>query len=345
MGSITEFIQADLTVQNHTTPETFLVAELGDDNTMIGIEWIKKHNPKIDWSHGTLQFTRCPSNCQTKKTQPDTRPTLIESTEDLKETQTLNDSFYLPETIDITELETPTHRLAVGFTKSQAIAEQTTLKEGEKTFEEMVPLEFRQFKDTFSKKASERMPTRKPYDHAIELEGDATPVYSKVYPMSPREQQEFDEYLEENLKKGYIRPFKSNAAAPVFFIKKKDRTLCLVVDYRKLNTITVKDRYPIPVTQHLLNKLASAKIFSTLNLQWGYNNVHIKDGDETKAAFITNRGLYKPLVMGFGLCNALATFQRMMNDLFKDMINVCMVVYLDDIMIYSQDRKEHTSQV
>jgi hypothetical protein len=103
--------------------------------------------------------------------------------------------------------------------------EQTTLKEGEKTFEELVPLEFRQFKDTFSKKASEQMPTRKPYDHAIELEGDATPVYSKVYPMSPQEQQELDEYLEENLKKGYIRPSKSNAAAPVFFIKKMELSI------------------------------------------------------------------------------------------------------------------------
>jgi hypothetical protein len=136
-----------------------------------------------------------------------------------------------------------------------------------------------------------------------------------------------------------------NAAAPVFFIKKKDGTLRLVVDYRKLNAITVKDRYPIPLTQHLLDKLASTKIFSTLNLRWGYDNIRIKNGDETKAAFITNRGLYEPLVMGFGLCNAPATFQRMMNDLFRDMINVCVVVYLDDIMIYSQNRKEHTTQV
>jgi hypothetical protein len=177
------------------------------------------------------------------------------------------------------------------------------------------------------------MPTHKPYDRAIELEQEATPVYSKVYPMSPKEQQELDDYLKENLDKGYIRPSKSNVAAPVFFIEKKDGTLRLVVDYRKLNSITVKDRYPIPLTQHLLDKLASAKIFSTW---WGYNNVRIKDGDEAKAAFITNRGLYEPLVMGFGLCNAPATFQCMMNDLFKDMINVCVVVYLDDIMIYSQ---------
>jgi hypothetical protein len=106
-----------------------------------------------------------------------------------------------------------------------------------------------------------------------------TPVYSKVYPMSPKEQKELDKYLKENLMKGYIRPSKSNAAALVFFIKKKDGTLCLVVDFRKLNLITVKDRYPIPLTQHLLNKLASAKIFSTLDL---YNNVHIKEGEKVK---------------------------------------------------------------
>ena len=105
--------------------------------------------------------------------------------------------------------------------------------------------------------------------------------------MSPSEQKALDEYLEENLAKGYIKPSKSPAASPVFYIKKKDGSLCLVVDYRHLNAITIKNRYPLPLSADLLDKLSSANIFSKLDLRWGYNNIQIKDGDEWKAAFRT----------------------------------------------------------
>src|SRR5882672_9767207 len=107
-------------------------------------------------------------------------------------------------------------------------------------------------------------------------------------------------------------------ASPVFFIKKKDGSLCLIKDYRKLNALTIKNAYPLPLIPDLLNTVsrAKAKYFTKLDIQWGYNNVTIKDGDKWKAAFWTNQGLLEPLVMFFGLTNSPVTFQTMMNDIF-----------------------------
>ena len=137
---------------------------------------------------------------------------------------------------------------------------------------------------------------------------------------------------------GRIRPSKSPMASPVFFIKKKEGSLRLVQDYRQLNAMTIKNRYPLPLILELINHLRGAKYFTKLDVRWGYNNVRIKDGDEWKVAFRTNRGLYEPLVMFFGLTNSPATFQTMMNDIFQDLIMEGVIcVYIDDILIYSKD--------
>ena len=237
------------------------------------------------------------------------------------------------------------YKVAASYTHSQAIAEQTALKEGEKSFEELVPPEFREFADVFSKPASERMPVRKPYDHAIDLQPGEVPPFAKVYPMPPAEQAALKDFIDENLRKGYIRPSKSPAAAPVFFIKKKDGSLRLVVDYRKLNAITVKNRYPLPLTGELVDQLARARVFTKLDLRWGYHNVRVKEGDEWKAAFRTKEGLFEPTVMQFGLTNAPATFQHMMNDIFKDLIGIYVIIYLDDILIFDEDPGKHAEHV
>ena len=120
-------------------------------------------------------------------------------------------------------------------------------------------------------------------------------------------------FLHENLTNGHIQPLKS----PVFFIKKKDRSLRLVQDYWKLNEITIKNSYPLLLISDVLARLHNAQYFSMLDLCWGFNNIQIKKGDEWKAPFSTNRGLFKPLVMFFGLCNSPATFQTMMNDILR----------------------------
>jgi len=154
------------------------------------------------------------------------------------------------------------------------------------------------------------------WDHAIELVPGSEPKLSKVYPLSPVEQKELDSFLEENLCTREIRPFKSPIAAPVFFIKKKDSSLQLVQDYRILNFITVKNKYSLPLISELVSQLCGARYFTKLNVHWGFNNVHIKPGDEWKVAFQTNRGLFELLVMFFGMTNSPAIFQTIMNDIF-----------------------------
>ena len=156
--------------------------------------------------------------------------------------------------------------------------------------------------------------------------------------MSPLEQAELDIFIQENLALGRIRPSKSPMASPVFFIKKKEGLLRLVQDYRRLNAMTIKNWYPLPLIPELINHLRGAKYFTKLEVWWGYNNVRIKDGDECKAAFRMNRGLFKPLVMFFGLTNSPATFQTMMNNIFQDLIMAGVIcIYIDDIFIYSKD--------
>ena len=145
---------------------------------------------------------------------------------------------------------------------------------------------------------------------------------------------------------GQIRPSKSLISSPVFFIKKKDGSLQLVQDYQALNTIMVKNKYPLPLISELINKFQGARYFTKLDVRWGFNNVWMKDGDEWKAAFRTNQGLYEPLVMFFGLSNSLATFQTMMDGIFEELISEgVVVVYLDDILIFTKTLEEHRNIV
>ncbi|KAF8755213.1 hypothetical protein RHS01_05560 [Rhizoctonia solani] len=129
------------------------------------------------------------------------------------------------------------------------------------------------------------------------------------------------------------------------FVKKSDGSLRLVVDYRKLNDVTHKNVYPLPRQDDLMAKLRHAKVFTKLDLRWGYNNVQIKEGNEWKTAFRTKYGLFKYLVMPFGLTNAPAAFQHFMNNLFRDLIDVTVVIYLDNILIFSEDPKDHPTHV
>ena len=168
----------------------------------------------------------------------------------------------------------------------------------------------------------------------------------KVYPPNVKEQEKLDKFLEEHLKSGWIRPSKSPCAAPFFFVKKKNGSLRPVQDYWWLNKATIKKKYPLPLIQELIDKVQEAKYFTKLNIRWRYNNVRIREGDEWKAAFQTNRGLFEPLVMYFGMCNSPTTFQLMMDMLFCELIiSGKIVIYMDDILIFTQTIEEHRSIV
>ncbi len=234
-----------------------------------------------------------------------------------------------------------TAHIRAGFTKAQELAEKATDTRSQ-TFEEMVPPAYRPFRRVFDKQESERFPERRPWDHSIELKPEFQPKSCKIYPLSPTEQAELKAFVDEHTRKGYIRPSKSPMASPFFFVKKKDGKLRPVQDYRYLNSGTIKNEYPLPLIPELVDKLKGSRIFSKMDVRWGYNNVRIKEGDKWKAAFKTNLGLFEPTVMFFGLMNSPATFQAMMNEIFKDLIDTGkVIIYMDDILVFTATMEEH----
>src|SRR5882724_4333701 len=212
-------------------------------------------------------------------------------------------------------------------------------------FKDIVPKPYQEFRDVFSKEAFDKLLNWKQWDHTIKLVPNASNFSTKVYPLSPVEQKQLDEFLDKNIKSQHIQQSKLPMASPIFFIKKKDGSLHLVQDYQKLNVMTIKNAYPLPLIPDILNKVSEAKAqyFTKLDVHWGYNNMWIKEGDEWKPTFQMNRGLFEPLVMFFGLKNSPATFQTMMNDIFKELIDEGVVtIYMDDILIFgSQTREQH----
>jgi len=190
-------------------------------------------------------------------------------------------------------------------------------KEPDKTNPEDLLDYIRPFTHLFNKKKFEKLLERQEWDHEINLTDEAPKeLNAKAYTMTLKEEEVLNQWLDEQLKTGLIVESKSRYAAPCFYIPKKNGSLWLVQDYRKLNQVTIKDKMPLPLIGEVIDKLKKVKYFNKLDLIWGYNNVWIKEGDEWKAAFLTNKGLFKPQVMYFGLCNSPETFQRMMNSIF-----------------------------
>jgi len=190
------------------------------------------------------------------------------------------------------------------------------------------------------------MPTRKLWDHAIDVKEGFVPRKGRVYPLSREEKEEVREFVKEQLRKGYIRPSKSPQMALVFFVGKKDGKKRMVQDYRYLNEWTIKNNYPLPLILDILENIGTKKLFTKMDLRWGYNNVRIKEGDEWKAAFITPEESFEPTVMFFGLTNSPATFQVMMNELLRDLINTGKVaVFINDVIVGTETEEGHDELV
>jgi len=179
----------------------------------------------------------------------------------------------------------------------------------------------------------------------IELEEGAPLPPGRLYSLSPVKLETLRAFINENLRFGFICPTSSSHAAPVLFVKKKDGSLQLCVDYRGLNNLSKKDRYPLPLISDLLDSPSRAKVYTKIDLRHAYHLVPIAEGDEWKTAFRTRYGSYEWQVMPFGLTNAPAAFQRFVNSVFADMLDVCVVVYLDDILVYSDNMEDHTKHV
>ncbi|MBW0553481.1 hypothetical protein O181_093196 [Austropuccinia psidii MF-1] len=199
------------------------------------------------------------------------------------------------------------------------------------------------FKDIRDVKA-EKLPPHCTWDHHIELEGLLPPA-GVIYSLSKQKSETLRAYISENVEKGFIRASFSSTGAPVLFVKKKDGFLCLCIDYHKLNGFTRKNRYAVPPINQLLTVFSSSTIFSNIYLCGSYNLFRIKEGGDNLTAFRTKYGSYEYLGIPFGLTNAPASFQNLMNDIFAYFLDIFVVVYLDDMVVFSSSEEEHVKHV
>jgi hypothetical protein len=296
-------------VSGLTEPDSivFDLVDIPGFDLVLGMPWLKARNPQIDWKTGKIE---------------DRHVDLINPL-----TATENGYEYI-----------------VAISLVDVVLNATTTEDAKERIL-TIPAKYAEFADVFEKKSADRLPEHRSYDIAIDLLPGAKVPWGPIYSLTEPELVELRKYIMENLQKGFIRPSKSPAGAPIFFVGKKDGSLRPCIDYRGLNAVTVKNRYPLPLLSDLLNRLRDAKIFTRIDLRGAYNLVRIKEGDEWKTAFRCRYGHFEYMVMPFGLTNAPATFQHMMNEIFADCLDDFVVIYLDDILIYSRDESKHTEHV
>jgi hypothetical protein len=189
------------------------------------------------------------------------------------------------------------------------------------------------------------LPPERDVEFVIELKPGTTPISRRSYRMPPNELAELKIQLQDLLEKGFIRPSSSPWGFPAIFVKKKDQTLRMCVDYRTLNEVTIKNKYPLPRIDILLDQLTGARVFSKIDLRSGYHQIRIRLEDIPKTAFTMRYGLFEYLVMSFGLTNAPAHFTYLMNSVFMPELDKFVVVFIDDILIYSKNEEEHAQHL
>jgi hypothetical protein len=316
-GEISGIVDVVLWYKGHTERAQFVVTGLGKQDLILGYTWLCEHNPEVDWQTNTVKISCCPAKCHTctkevrQKSEKSNRKlvvlklvaldqflqwtTICMTSQTSHQTRMTLTVMTRAPGVDDKSIEEGDRIFATCFHNepaevhatqniSQQLAEAFHKNLETKSFRDSAPDYLHDFKDVFSKTSFDELPAQKPWDHAIELIPDAQNKSRKVYPLSILEQEQLDKFLKENLMLARICPSKSPMAAPFFFVKKKDGSLYPVQNYRALNVMTVKNKYPLPLILDLINQLHGAKYFTKLDVHWGYNNIRIKEGDEWKAA-------------------------------------------------------------
>lgn len=202
-----------------------------------------------------------------------------------------------------------------------------------------------EYESVFQEDLPDGLPPKRDVDHAIDILPDCKPPHRPLYQLSPAELVAAREYVDKLLRSGKIRPSRSPYGSPLFFVKEPGRALRGVVDYRGLNRITKRNNAPLPRCDEMYDRLGKARFFSKLDLKTGFHQIRLRPSDIEKTAFNSKYGQFEYLVMPMGLCNAPATFQSLMNRIFHDCIDRFLVVYIDDILIYSNTKEEHLQHI
>ena len=315
----TDLIQMTIS-KEHTESLSFHLFNSPSHPIILGFPWLSRHNPHINWTTG--EVTSWDRSCSV---------TCIRAVSISKVSQASDG-------LSPSCPELPVSRSAVSAPRTASVDSDFPDLSG-------VPPCYLDLKEVFNKTRATSLPPHRPYDCAIDLLPGSSPPRGRLYSLSSPEVKTMTDYIDSSLAAGLIRPSSSPAGAGFFFVDKKDKTLRPCIDYRGLNDITVKNRYPLPLISSAFELLKNANIFTKLDLRNAYHLVRIREGDEWKTAFNTPSGHYEYLVMPFGLSNAPAVFQTLVNDVLRDMLNQFVFVYLDDILIFSPDEETHVEHV
>jgi RNase H-like domain found in reverse transcriptase/Reverse transcriptase (RNA-dependent DNA polymerase)/Integrase zinc binding domain/Integrase core domain/Aspartyl protease/Chromo (CHRromatin Organisation MOdifier) domain len=347
-GSITRLAELRLSVANHHESVPCFVTKLGHYPIILGKTWLSRHNPKIDWGLNTVTFNS--DHCRHSCTAPRYFPVQVSGMTSIPD-EFLPIGISKSKPLDLCMIGAAPFATLIKRKNVEVFA--ISMRDIEKALSPKkyvdpaakLPTIYHDILDAFSKADADTLPPRRPYDHKINLEAGKTPPYGPLYGMSQDELRVLKKYLDDNLKKGFISPSTSQAASPVLFVKKPGGGLRFCVDYRALNAITVKDRYPLPLVTETLARLSKAKYFTKLDVIAAFNRMRIADGDEWKTAFRTRYGLFEYNVVPFGLSNAPSAFQHFINDVLHEHLDEFCSAYIDDILIYSDDLESHQKHV
>jgi len=256
-GAITHQVEVNIYYKRHVERMRMDVCELEKTEIILGMPWLAAYNSEINWETREVKIMRCPSLCGRVKIKEEERK------KKEKRVVTLEEKKIVRWAID----------------NKEDWGREEEIEEDHRKIEEMVPRKFLKWRKVFGKVESERMPTRKVWDHIIDLKETFKPRKGRIYPLSKNEREKVQNFVEDQLRKGYIRPSKSSQMSPVFFVGKKDRSKRMVMNYRNLNDQTVKNNYLLPLITNLIDNMGSKKVFTKMDLRWGFNNMRIKEED------------------------------------------------------------------
>ena len=366
-GLVTHQVRARLQIRHHMEMATFFVTQLGHYPLVLGIPWLQEHHATIRWRANTITFDS--EEC-CKLHNAFGRPTWIKGLDFIPEPPQPKRMAFINSTAllslgrrkgrdgkprhEIQSLTMQQINAALKLAGLRSSLRLAGLKPKDKDTAQtkdprlLVPEHFHDFLHVFEKGEARKLPPHRSYDHSIPLKPDSSPRFGPLYGMLHKELLTLKEFIEENLAKGFIRHSSSPAGAPVLFVKKADGSLRFCVDYRGLNEMTIKNRYPLPLIQETLARLQKARWYTKLDLRDGYYHLRIAEGEEWKTAFRIRYGHFEYQVMPFGLTNAPGSFQHFINDTLREFLDLFCTAFLDDILIYSdsqEENKKHTRQV
>jgi len=321
-GYITHYCNLMVSKGNVRKSLRFFVTNLGRDRFIFGYPWFKAFKPDINWEDGMLRGPKVKVETMRKVTWDKVQGYL-------KEKQTKQQNSDLTMDIHKAIIEELEDQADIWIRRNTMEVNRTynTMEmvhkyaEQHKKEEITLPEEFKRHAALFSDEEAKKFPPLRPCDHKIELTAEAPDKFNcKTYPMSLKDQEAENQFLDENLEKGYIVPSKSPYGFGTFMVPKKDsKEKRYIINYWPLNAVTRKDITPLPNLAQCIEDLQGRELFSKFDICWGYNNIHIREGDKWKAAFKTHHGLFEPKVMFFGMSNSPLTFQRFMNLMLEEL--------------------------